>query len=98
MNTTATDHQLRVVLTTTAIMVLFSMIVGVSVGAILQRRTFRWMLRGEPPSVEDAQRALRMPRDMAVLAAILWVIGGAVISVASALVGQDGETIAGISG
>jgi adenylate cyclase len=98
MNTTASDHQLRVVLTTTAIMVLFSVIVGVSVGALVQRRTFRWLLRGESPSAEDARRALRMPRDMAFLAAVLWVIGGAVISIASAVVGQDAATIAGISG
>jgi adenylate cyclase len=98
MNTTASDHQLRVVLTATAIMLVFSMVVGISVGAILQRRTFRWLLRGEPPSTEDARRALRMPRDMAVLAAILWVVGGVVISIASASVGQDAATIAGISG
>jgi adenylate cyclase len=98
MNTTATSHQLRVVLTTTAGMVVFSMIAGVSAGAVLQRRTLRWLLRGEQPSVEDARRALRMPRDLAILAGILWVVGGTVISTAAALVGQDAETIAGISG
>ena len=98
MNTTATAHQLRVVLTTTAGMVVFSMIAGVSAGAILQRRTLRWLLRGEQPSAEDARRALRMPRDLAILAGILWAVGGTVISSAAALVGQDAETIAGISG
>jgi adenylate cyclase len=98
MNTTATSHQLRVVLTATGAMVLFSMIAGVSAGAVLQRRTLRWLLRGEQPSAADARRALRMPRDLAILAGILWVIGGAVISSAAAVVGQDGETIAGISG
>ena len=98
MNTTATAHQLRVVLTTTVCMVVFSMIAGVSAGAILQRRTLRWLLRGEQPSAEDARRALRMPRDLAILAGILWAVGGTVISSAAALVGQDGATIAGISG
>jgi adenylate cyclase len=98
MNTTATGHQLRVVLTTTTVMVLFSVVVGVSAGAVVQRRTLRWLLRGEQPSRADARRALRMPRDMAVLSGILWVVGGVVISTAGALVGQDAQTIAGISG
>jgi adenylate cyclase len=98
MNTTASDHQLRVVLVTTGIMVLLSVIAGVSFGALLQRRTLRWLLRGESPSTADARRALRMPRDMAFLAGVLWLVGGAVISTSAALVGQDAETIAGISG
>ena len=98
MNTTATDHQLRVVLTTTTVMVLFSVVTGVSVGAVVQRRTLRWLLRGEQPSKEDSRRALRMPRDMAFLSAILWVVGGAVISTAGAVVGEDAATVAGISG
>jgi class 3 adenylate cyclase len=98
MNTTATEHQLRVVLTTVAIMVLFSIVAGVSVGALVQRRTLRWLLRGETPSEDDARRALRMPLDMAILAGILWIVGGAVISTAGALVGQDAATVAGISG
>lgn len=98
MNTTASDHQLRVVLTTTCVVVLLTVIAGVSVGAVLQRRTLRWLLRGEVPSTEDAERALRMPRGMAILSAILWVIGGTVISTAGALVGADAQTIAGISG
>jgi adenylate cyclase len=71
---------------------------GVSIGALLQRRTLRWLLRGESPSAADGRRALRMPRDMAVLAAILWLVGGAVISTSAAIVGQDSETIAGLSG
>ena len=98
MNTTATSHQLRVVLTATAIMVVFSVIAGVTIGALVQRRTLRWLLRGEPPSIADARRALRMPRDMAVIAVALWILGGLVISVAAAVVGEDGQTVFGIAG
>jgi adenylate cyclase len=98
MNTTASGHHLRALLTTTVIMVVFSMIVGVSLGAVLQRRTLRWLLRGEAPAPDDAARALRMPRDMAVLAAALWIFGGAVISTSALLVGEDGQTVSGISG
>ncbi|HZC71327.1 MAG TPA: adenylate/guanylate cyclase domain-containing protein [Jatrophihabitans sp.] len=98
MNTTATDHQLRVVLITTGVMTLFAMIVGMSVGALVQRRTLRWLLRGERPDAADAHRALRMPRDMAVISVALWLVSGAVISTAAALAGEDAETVAGISG
>jgi adenylate cyclase len=98
MNTTATDHQLRVVLVATAVMVLLSLVAGVSIGAVLQRRTLRWLLRGEHPVPEDASRALRMPFDMAVIAAVLWIVGGAVISTVAAVVGQDAPTVLGISG
>jgi adenylate cyclase len=98
MNTTATDHQLRVVLTATSIMVVFSVIVGVTVGALLQRRTLRWLLRGEKPQPDEAHRALRMPLDMAVMGATLWIFGGAVIATVAALVGEDAKTVSGISG
>jgi class 3 adenylate cyclase len=98
MNTTATGHQLRVVLTATGAMVIFSVLVGASVAVVLQRRTLRWLLRGERPTPEDASRALRMPRDMGVMAAVLWIFGGTVISVVAVSVGEDAATVAGISG
>ncbi len=63
MNTRATDHQLHVVLTTTAIMVIFSVLAGVTVAALVQRRTLRWLLRGRatldrrrPPRAAPAAR------------------------------------------
>jgi adenylate cyclase len=98
MNTQATDHQLRVVLATTSIMVLFSVIAGVTVAALVQRRTLRWLLRGERPAIADARRALRLPRDMAVIAAALWTFGGLVIGIAAAAVGEDAQTVFGICG
>jgi adenylate cyclase len=98
MNTTATTHQLHVVLTVTGVMVLFSVIVGVSIATVVQRRTLRWLLRGEQPNFEDASRALRMPRDMAIIAVALWLFGGAIVAASAAVVGQDAETVSGISG
>jgi adenylate cyclase len=98
MNARATDHQLTVVLTTTGIMLAFSVLAGVTVAALVQRRTLRWLLRGERPQVRDARRALRMPRDLAFIAAVLWMLGGLVIGVAAAAVGVDGQTVSGISG
>lgn len=98
MNATASDHQLRVVLTATVLMVLFSVAAGVTVAVVVQRRTLRWLLRGERPSVEDAVRALRMPRDMAFVSVALWLFGGLVIAIAATSVGEDRETVSGISG
>ena len=98
MNATANAHQLRVVLTATVLMVLFSVVAGVTVAVLVQRRTLRWLLRGERPSEADARRALRMPRDMAFLSVALWLLGGLVIAIAAAAVGEDRETVSGISG
>jgi adenylate cyclase len=98
MNTAANDHQLRVVLTATVIMVLFAVLTGVTVAALVQRRTLRWLLRGERPSERDARRALRMPRDMAFISVGLWLFGGFVVCIAAAIVGVNGETVSGISG
>jgi class 3 adenylate cyclase len=98
MNASANDHQLRVVLWATGIMLVVSVVAGVTIAALLQRRTLRWLLRGEAPSIEDAQRALRMPRDMSIIAAVLWIFGGVVIGIAAGVAGVDGPTVSGISG
>jgi adenylate cyclase len=98
MNTTASSHQLEVVGVATAVVLAFSVVAGVTVGALVQRRTLRWLLRGEPPSRDDALRALRMPRDMATIAAVLWLIGGVVLGITAGAVGEDAETVSGISG
>jgi adenylate cyclase len=98
MNGTATGHQLHVVLTVTIVMVVFSVLAGVTAATLVQRRTVRWLLRGEIPSADDARRALRMPLDMAVIATVLWLVGGVVIGVAAAAVGEDAQTVVGICG
>lgn len=98
MNAQASDHQLRVLLAVAGIVLGFSVVAGVVAATLVQRRTLHWMLRGEVPSVDDARLALRMPRDLTIIAAILWVLGGAVIAVAAAAVGADAQTISGACG
>jgi adenylate cyclase len=98
MNAKATSHQLHVLLVTTGIMVAFSVVAGVSVAVVVQRRTLRWLLRGERPSPTDARRALRLPRDMGFIAAGLWMLGGVVIGAVAAAVGEDPETVSGVVG
>ncbi|MDT4903074.1 MAG: adenylate cyclase [Pseudonocardiales bacterium] len=97
-NATATRHQLTVLLTGATILVVVQVIVGTTAGALVQRRTMRWLLRGERPSNEDAHRALRMPLDMSIIVAILWFVGDIAISAVSAGVGLDGKTVLGVTG
>ena len=98
MNTTAEAHQLRVILTTAGVLTVASVAVGVALAALIQRRTLRWLLRGETPNAHDARRALRMPLDLGVITAALWTIGGAIIGVAAAAVGEDVKSVIGIVG
>jgi adenylate cyclase len=98
MNARASSHQLHVLLTATGVMVGFSVIAGVIAATLVQRRTLHWMLRGESPSPHDSRRALRMPRDLAFIAATLWLVGGAVIAITAVAVNEDAQTVSGICG
>jgi adenylate cyclase len=98
MNARATSHQLSVLLTATGIMVAFSVATGVVAATLVQRRTLRWLLRGDPPSRTDARRALRLPRDLAFIAAVLWLVGGGVVALSAVAVGEDAQTVSGICG
>lgn len=97
-NPSATGHQRAVVLGTAAVVVVVQVLVGTSLGAVVQRRTLRWLLRGERPSQEDALRALRMPLEMALLVIVLWLIGDIAIGFACAGVGLDAHSVFGICG
>jgi adenylate cyclase len=51
---------------------------GVLVGLRLQRPTAVWLATGRRPTPSDAARALRLPVDIALVAAVTW-LGGAVL-------------------
>lgn len=97
-NTSATDHQFTALLTTASILTVLFVIFGVASGTVVQRRTLRWMLRGEQPTLADSHRALRMPLDIALITAALWTVGGAVMGVVSGIVGEDLRTTVGVVG
>jgi adenylate cyclase len=98
LNGSATDHQLSVLMRVTTVMVAASAVVGSAAGAIVQRRTLRWIALGRTPSGADARRAIRMPLDMALIAAVIWSIDGVVIGFVAANVGTTGDTVIGIAG
>jgi len=86
INTNLTGHQIKVSITVATIYVIAAAVIGTTIGSIIQRRTLRWLLRGEAPSEEDAIRAIRMPRDMAFISVALWAIGALVMAVTESAV------------
>ena len=98
INSRVTVHQQHVILAVAAALLVSTVILGVSAATFVQRRTLRWLLRGDRPDQRDARRALRMPRDMAVIAAILWTFGAAVIAVTTAVVGLPAANVVAITG
>ncbi|TFV53899.1 adenylate/guanylate cyclase domain-containing protein [Geodermatophilus sp. DF01-2] len=59
---------------------------GVLAGLRLQRRTAAWLAAGRRPTPEDAARALRLPVDIALLAAVTWLGGAVLVGVVGAVV------------
>ena len=98
INSTVTAHQQHVILAVTLVLLVSTVVLGVTAATLVQRRTLRWLLRGDRPDDRDARRALRMPRDMAVIAAILWTLGAVVIAVTTALVGLRAAIVIAITG
>jgi adenylate cyclase len=98
MNTEATHSQLTSVLTASIVATAVALVLGVSSGALVQRRTLRWLLRGEQPSAEDARLAVRMPRDMAVITAVLWLLGAVAIGIVGAAIDLTPATVFGLVG
>ncbi|SHF98942.1 adenylate cyclase [Jatrophihabitans endophyticus] len=98
MNTSVPDDQLRVLFTTTIVLTAASVVCGVTLATLVQRRTLRWLLRGEAPGADDARRALRMPLDLAVITAGLWTIGAVVMATVAGVVGTGTQRAAGLAG
>ena len=98
INSRVSVHQQHVILAVVLVLLVSTVVLGISAATLVQRRTLRWLLRGDRPDGTDARRALRMPRDMAVIAAILWTLGAAVIAVTTAVVDLRPATVIAITG
>lgn len=92
------NHQRHVIEGVGALFVVVAAVVGTVLGAIVQRRTLRWLLRGETPTESEAHRALGMPRDLGVIALVLWLVGGVVVSSTVGTVGGTARTAVAIFG
>jgi adenylate cyclase len=71
-----------------AVYVALSLLAGSAWTGLLQRRTAVWFIQGREPSREEAQRALRLPVDMARVSGVLWVIGALALGGLAAALGS----------
>lgn len=98
VNSTATTDQTRAVLLTVLVELVVSAVVGLAAGAIVHRRTLRWLLRGQTPTRTDAERVVRMPMDMALIAVTIWTVDAFATGTVATLAGVDARRVLGISG
>ncbi|GAB2482402.1 adenylate/guanylate cyclase domain-containing protein [Jatrophihabitans fulvus] len=96
MNASLPSEQFSTLVTTAITLTGLSVIAGVTLVTLVQRRTLRWLLRGDTPGPADAKRALRMPLDVGVITAGLWATGAVVMGLVAGVVGTGPQRAAGI--
>ncbi|MHA3702113.1 adenylate/guanylate cyclase domain-containing protein [Jatrophihabitans sp. YIM 134969] len=64
-------------------------VVGVVVGVVRNRRTLQWLVVGADPTRDQANHALRLPVDVAVISAVLWLVGAVVVGIVTASLASD---------
>ncbi len=97
VNANATHHEIVVLMLGTTVTVAASVLVGSAAAIVLHRRTLRWVLLGRVPDETDARRALRVPLDMAVIAAVIWLLDDLVISLVALWAGGGASMAGGIA-
>ncbi|HLY33379.1 MAG TPA: adenylate/guanylate cyclase domain-containing protein [Jatrophihabitantaceae bacterium] len=85
LNASAPRSERMIVLTFAIVYVIAALLAGSLLGAVLHRRTLRWLLLGKRPTEDEAHRALRTPLDLALITGGFWVLGG--ISIGSLVAG-----------
>ena len=87
--TTETVGARIAVLATAGGYLVLACVVGVVVGLVRNRRTLRWLVVGTAPTREQANLALRLPVDVAVISALLWLVGAVVVGIVTASLAAD---------
>ncbi len=77
------------VLSTAGGYLVLACVVGVVVGLVRNRRILRWLVVGNAPTREQANLALRLPVDVAVISAVLWLLGAVVVGIVTASLATD---------
>lgn len=93
VNADATHHQVWVLLKTAITALGVSVVIGVVLGMLMQKRAMQWLLHGETPSATDAKWVVRLPLDFAILTVSFWVIDAGVITLAAELVEAPNATV-----
>ncbi|MFJ8813404.1 adenylate/guanylate cyclase domain-containing protein [Amycolatopsis thermoflava] len=82
-----------VLLTCAGAYVLLSVLVGSAWTAILHRRTAVWFAQGRRPTPPEARRALRLPRDLALVSGTLWLGGTIILGTLTSILGSALDTL-----
>ena len=78
------------ILIVSAAYLLLACVLGSLIGLSRHRRTLTWIGAQRDPTPEQARRALRIPVEIAVISAVLWLIGALGIGALTAAVATDG--------
>jgi adenylate cyclase len=98
LNTSAPHNDRMIVLSFAVIYVAAALVAGSVIGALLHRRTLRWLLLGKRPTEDEANRALRTPLDLALITGGFWVLGAASIGSLVAGLGAGGANAVAVAG
>jgi adenylate cyclase len=106
LNATAPREDRIIVFAFSSVYVVAALIAGTVLGAILHRRTLRWLLLGARPTEAEANRALRTPLDLALITGGFWILGALAIGslvaglgagASSALEVASGQVLGGLT-
>jgi class 3 adenylate cyclase len=98
LNSGAPHGDRMTLLTVTAGYAVAAMVVGAIFGGSLHARTLRWLSHGDVPTRQDARRSLRTPIDVAVITAVLWLVGAVVMGAVVAAQGVVVDEVIGVAG
>jgi class 3 adenylate cyclase len=97
VNASTTHHQTVVLLSAAGAVAAASVVIGCTAAFVVQRRTLRWVVRGLVPDEGDARRAVRLPLDLALIAAVIWAVDAVVVGALAVGTGVDRASVFGIS-
>jgi adenylate cyclase len=98
LNAGAPRNDRMIVLTFASAYVAAALIAGTMIGALLHRRTLRWVLLGRRPSEDEANRALRTPLDLALITGGFWLLGAVSIGALVSGLGAGSDNALGVAG
>ena len=93
-----TQHQKIVVVTVGGIYGVAALVAGALAGFLMQRRTLRWLARGQVPTRDEARRALRHPLDLALITGALWGLGAVLCAALGIGLDAPAHNVVGVAG
>ena len=92
VNASATHHQVVVLFRLGFVVTAASILFGVGLGTVLQRRTLNWMLNNRPPTARDTLRVARLPLQMGLITVCIWAVDAALFAIAALITDASTST------